>query len=759
MFQRTSGYLLLGLVLALLYVAFSWSLFANASAINIFPDNEWFLGPVFSSSSTAIRNFEWPLWMPTVLGGLPLFNSPQISPYYPFYFLFLDIWSTPLESIQSLHRITLLHIAILQINCYVLLRALNISRVSALLGVTFAVFNLTTLEIMKWCHLIASYSWLPLYLAGLFRLLDSKWSASSVFMTIIGFSMMASAMVGQPLVLAGLLTCVLILGRLLSEERLLSSLRTVTATAFLIAIALLLSAPVIFPVVSDLGSMIRWVSPTQAVVGHAPIPFEYFLWDQLFPKEMPYFLISGGARHGIGHPYIGLLPIAFAITALAFRKRHWVILPIALFSIYSFVSAFGANLGMAHLNYLLPVINKIREPSYFLIPLNMSISVLAAFGLDFLIQRSALTGEQREGRSFSRYLLPLTVALMLLVAWLLFHATTVPLALPVLLLLAFVVLGYVLPTKGPRVAQASIGTLLVLSVAMQLHAVIWRSPQVADSDYLRLDLVKLDSALLRIRHLDPEGEFRVIFGDGVNSQIASMLASYHGVRTLNSYVNPLPITQFNELYQHGLRGDKYSKGLGAKYLLCRECSNAETYGYRLLEKVADYSIYFTDDVLPRIYVTSRIIGRAGGLEEYIRIITESDLRLLPLVLPSNAFSEASRKDKQLDCIVQNRSGSVNEFVFVVYCDQSAFLVLNEFYSDVWKASINEAPVMPTRVNGNQIGVELGAGSSVVRLRYQPRSVELSRYLFLAGALGLLMVLLWIRRTGTQPIPFLSQIPR
>lgn len=759
MFKRTSYCLLSGLTLTLIYVAFSWRLFADASAINIFPDNEWFLGAVFSYASTAIRGFEWPFWMPTVLGGLPLFNSPQISPYYPFFFLFLDIWSAPLESIQSLHKITLLHIAIFQLNCYVLLRALKVSRVSALLGVTFVVFNLTTSEIMKWTHIIASYSWLPLYIAGLLRLLDSRWNTSSVLMTTVGFSMMAFAMVGQPLVLAGLLTCVLVIGRLLSNERLqlLSSLHFVVGPGFIIAISLLLSAPVIFPVVSDMGGMIRWVSSTHAVVGNAPIPFEHFLTDQLSRQEIPYFLIPGGNRHDIAHPYIGLLPIALAITALAFWKRHWAILPIALFSLYSFVSAFGENLGMAHLNYLVPGINKIREPSYFLIPLNLSVGLLAAFGFDLLMQRSALIREQSESLRGPRYSRTLTVVLILLAVWLFFYISTVQIALPLLLLFAFILLGYLVPINHPRLAQASVGVLFVLSVAAQLHSVTWRSPTITDSDYLRLDLVKLDAALSRIHQLDPEGDYRVIFGDGVDNQIAAMLASYHGVRTLNSYVNPLPMVQFNELYQHGLRADKYSKGLGAKYLLCRECSNAEAYGYRLLERLADHAIYFTDDVLPRAYVTNSVVGRARSLEDYIRIITANDLRALPVVLSPNAPPDSLRKDSQLDCIVQNRSDSLNEFVFVVHCSQNAFLVLNEFYSDAWKASINEAAVVPTRVNGNQIGVELGAGSSVIRLRYQPRSVEFSRYLFLAGALGLLMVLWWIRRTEAQTIPFSSEI--
>src|SRR5450759_194236 len=114
-----------GAVLVAIFVLFLFNVMRSEATLNIFPDNEWFLGSVFSLASESIRNLDWPLWMNTILGGVPLYNSPQVSAYYPFYFLYLDIFRTPLESISTLHNITLLHVAIFQINAYVLLRTLR----------------------------------------------------------------------------------------------------------------------------------------------------------------------------------------------------------------------------------------------------------------------------------------------------------------------------------------------------------------------------------------------------------------------------------------------------------------------------------------------------------------------------------------------------------------------------------------------------------------------------------------------------------
>jgi hypothetical protein len=267
-----------------------------------------------------------------------------------------------------------------------------------------------------------------------------------------------------------------------------------------------------------------------------------------------------------------------------------------------------------------------------------TLPILAGFGFDALIQRYVISEKNKRSVLKSRILLSLLGMAVILVLFSIFQGiprAVTDVTLPFIFM--FAVLGHLLPSTGHQIARASLGGLFLFSFAAQLHAVNWTAPKITDSDYLRLNLVRLESALSHVRQLDPKGDFRIIFGEGLNNQIAAMLASYQGVRSLNSFVNPLPFIQFNELYHHTMQRNKYHNGLGAKFLLCRKCPGADTYGYQFLETFGDYSIYFSDDVLPRFYVTNRVVGNSRSLEDYIQIISRQDLRELPVVLPQDNF--------------------------------------------------------------------------------------------------------------------------
>lgn len=732
-------------LMGLLYAVFSWPMFSADAAINIFPDNESFLAPVFSFFSAAIRNLEIPLWMNTVLGGVPLYNSPQVSAYYPFYFVFLDVYRTPLESIATLHWITLFHLLVLLLNSFVLLRTLNISKLAAVFGATFIVFNLTTLEMMKWTHLIASYAWFPLYFAGLIRLLDTPRKISGTLMLVFGFALMAYAMVGQPLVLAGLLTGIIVVAKLVIQRPgpSVDAWGGFISVALALTVALLISAVCLFPVVFDLSGMIRWVSSDYAITGNAAIPFKYFITDQLAIGEISSFVIPGGQRHDIAHPYIGLLPLLFGAIALRDSARHWIILPLAFIAVYSFLSAFGENFGLANVNYFIPVVNKIREPSYFLIPFNFAVSALAAFGADSLIKRWVEVRANGNSMSFKVDIKSGGIVLFLAASY---CAVFISSAYSHIFLLAiFFVTVYSAARLQSRYAGLSVGALCLFAIIFQLHTVTWRSPKISDSNYLRQDLVRLESAISRIAELDPNREYRVVFGGGINSQTAAMLASFHRVRTLNSYVNPLPLVQFNEMYYHGQRIDNYARALGAKFLLCGTCSVSETVGYRMTEAVGGYSIYLADDALPRSYITNNLAGRVNTFSEFITTLASSSLDALPLILAPQDVTDLLPAGERIRCVDRKESQSLNKIAFVIYCDKSGVFVLNEFFTDAWKVSVNGVAVQPRKVNGNQIGVQIGAGSSVIDFAYEPWSVRLSMLLFGAGCTLLVIFVFWMRR--------------
>src|SRR6185503_4331877 len=80
---------------------------------------------IFSYLSHAFVTGEYPYWMNTVLSGMSVFNEPDFSPAYPFYFLRFDWFGTPLASMSAIHWITVLHLFVLYFNSYVMLRCMR----------------------------------------------------------------------------------------------------------------------------------------------------------------------------------------------------------------------------------------------------------------------------------------------------------------------------------------------------------------------------------------------------------------------------------------------------------------------------------------------------------------------------------------------------------------------------------------------------------------------------------------------------------
>jgi hypothetical protein len=736
-------------ILGIMFALFLHNVMRPESTLNIYPDNEWFLGSVFSFASGSIRDLDWPLWMNTILGGVPLYNSPQISAYYPFYFLYLDVFRTPLDSINTLHNITLLHVAIFQINAYILLRTLRVSREAAFVGVVFIVFNLSTLEVIKWGHLIASYSWTPLYLAGLVRSLERPHERSGILMTIISFVMMSYAMVGQPLILAALFTVCIVLSYAIKAYFAGNKVQSLISTRYISAtliVAIFIAAPVILPVVTGLHEMIRWVASDQAIIGNAPIPFDKFLTDQLSLNEIPSFLFNLGNRHDIANPFIGLLPILFALIAIRQKDRHWIVIPLALIAGYSFVSSFGSNLGLAYVNYHIPILNKIREPSYFLLPFNISIGVLAAFGVDFLLKCGMGNVKATISKSsWLVWLLGLSILLSVIV-YAQTHTANANIVIP-LALFIFALGGYRWIKVSSSLKKASTIVIVTLSIVMQFMFVSWTSPTFANSDYLRLDLFLLETALSRVKELDPDHEYRVVFGRDVDSQKASMLASYQGIRTLNSYINPLPVKQFNEMYYFGPRGDKYSKALGAKYLICKQCYPEDVSGYTLKENIAGYSIYVAEESLPHTYISNYVLGKYTSLNDYISKISTSNLASKPLLFETAnpPVNVGGNQEVELRCTKKIDHHSLNRIVYITSCNLPAVFVLNEFFTDSWKVSVDGKELRPYKVNGNQIGVPIAAGSHFIEFKYSPGIVRYSMVLFIIGSFGLILLLIFAPR--------------
>src|SRR5207249_1594047 len=113
-------------------------------SVAIFPDNTHFILPIFAYISRSFRSGEFPYWINSIAGGIPLYNTPQFSLLYPFYFFQWNLYSTPLGTSLNVHYVTLFHVAILWLSTYVMMRVLHLRVFSSLLGATIFAFCANT---------------------------------------------------------------------------------------------------------------------------------------------------------------------------------------------------------------------------------------------------------------------------------------------------------------------------------------------------------------------------------------------------------------------------------------------------------------------------------------------------------------------------------------------------------------------------------------------------------------------------------------
>lgn len=735
--------LLAPVVLVLLWLLFLRNALDGTTSFALFLDNEFFLGPVLSSMSESLRAGEWPLRMDTAVGGFPLYNFTQLTAFYPLYLTLLPIYESLPEVIINMHRVTLMHLLIMEINTYVLLRVIGVSRLGALTGAALGVFSANSMNYAVWVNIIAPYAWLPLFVAGIAGMMLRGPCARYSMMSVVGIVMLTFASPAQPLIHALFLAAVLCIFRFLdcrSRESRLAFMRDVLLPTMILGVlCLLLVSPALLPPVYELDNMIRWIGAFDPVYGGDRIPFAAFEAEQLELGDFGGVLFKFGDM-AVGQQFTGVLVVGLALIKAFSRQCNWLTKALIFVAVYSLLSAFGSNLGLAYVNYVIPGLNKIREPTRFLYLFQFAVCALAALGLDEL--RAA--GNPRTGVQLVRrqWLALLALLVLALLVWVLYYERIVglvPARVPfftfaALLLASWLLREYWFRTKGVLLALAW------SAMALLLHGreVTWTPPPVSYSQYEQSNLQLLDAALARLVELDPAHDYRVLFGGEVDVQVAAMLGSYRGIRTLTAYVNPAPRQQFEQMYYFEPREDNYARVLGAKYLLCQNCSPAEMQGYAYVETVEGYDIYASDDVLPHTYVAHTATGTFSYLGEFIEAAATTPLDNSFLFLPAWTPDIAPMPVQQgeeagvLACTSREQSRGINTVIVAAACDAPAMVVMNKFNDANWRARVDGDKVPVRQVNGNQLGVQVPAGSHSVEFYYSPVIVKVSLMLFVLG---------------------------
>ena len=430
--------------------------------------------------------------------------------------------------------------------------------------------------------------------------------------------------------------------------------------------------------------------------------------------------------------------------AVATRYRSWIVVALAFIALYSIISSAGSNLGLAYLNYIIPAVNKIREPSRFLILFQLAISILAALGIDELCKKVFREDAHiNSRRQFIALWITFIIAIFILIVLRDRIVSNISPITSLAVLFSLSLMTWLAMRSNFSVRRIIIGVMWSSSaIAMLAVEVPWIPPSISSGVYLSGDTLSLDVVIKHIVKLDPARDYRVIFDGKIDKQKAAMLASYRGVRSFNSYFNPAPRRQFEEIYYQGPRADNYYRTLGAKYLICKECTEDSLKGYTYLENISGYEIYETNDVLPHSYIIQNLNGNFLNLSDFVAKANNMDLTKKILYVEQNAVVGFNINAHQVinDCINRESFRAVNHSRFMIQCKSPGVFVMNEFFDESWGASVDGVKIQPIRVNGSQIGVPFAAGSHVVEFRYFPTIFLVSLGIALFGVMLLVYLI-------------------
>lgn len=764
--------LLAGGGLALLVLGFFWrTLSGDVYQPADGGDLVSFLFPTYRFAARDLAQGTLPLWNPHLYGGAPFIGDIQAGfLYLPNLLLFL---ARPAFDYRALQGMVIGHLMWAALGMYLLLRTLPwpdglaarpVSRPAALLGsLAFALGDPLLIHLGN-LNLIAVLSWLPWVLAAYIRGLATgrlSWLAgagllfglanyaghaqSSLYIGLaLGVYTLLWALVQRPPI-PRLAWAIWVGGRLLT----------------VVALAGLLTAPILLPALQLTRYTERSAFTYQDTVAFSLAP------TQLIGLLTPGFFGRGPALHWslwdrVETPYVGVATLLLALAGLLLaapdrRRRLWPWVGLALFGLVTALGIYALLHGW--LTLLLPGFAQMRAPARALVLWSLAAAVLAAVGLDTLLDRARLATPGGRG----------WLAALRQGGWLL-AGVVLPLSYLALLL--------------TQENETSFLRASVAALALTLAALFWGGVWAAAAGYragwwdaplmagLLVGLLYVDLAatgaytdisstdptrgfhhpeIVAFLRQDPD-TFRIDTRTEIEGVWQPDTAALVGLEDVGGIANPLALAHWRAQWEAtGGRQTRLYDLLNVKYLIVHDGTPLPEGKFELaLDAPGELAVYRNTDFWPRAWVVHEAI-LATGIPDAQALIRAADFdpaRAVVLVGPTEGFSPFGPPAPAVgtESATLTAAGS-SHLTLAVEATAPGFLVLSEVWYPGWEATVNGQAVRVIPANGALRAVPVPAGTSTVELRYAPRLWRWGLLMALAGWVGLAALVVLDRRSA------------
>jgi hypothetical protein len=656
-----------------------------------------------------------PLWDPNTWAGQPLIGQAQPGVAYPLNWL---LFALPLKQgwLKQVH----LHWYFVIIHllagwfAYRLARELNCRRLPAVFGA--AVFSLSGwLGSTEWPQMINGAVWAPLVFLYLLRAVRP--SGSSLPPAVLGGFFLGCAWLSghhqipifTSLACAGVWIWAILTNR--DHHQRLDGYRLIPAFCVFWVLAVGTGALQILPAQEYGNLSLRWVGVPDPMGWAAKVPYSVHREYSLHPVSLLGILFPGMTIHS--DPFLGVAAFGLALLGVALTWRRWQT------RVFAAVALGGVIYSLAHhtvfhgiLYSLLPVIDKARSPSMAIFMFGFAGSMLAAVGLNALLEAPENAWSQRLWRGA----LGLGVTVFL-IRYAFVEVKGFPAGAehrPLMTGLAALLLAALL--YGWRQQSVTPRALLFCALGLFLMEVTntngYYLPSVQEKDRLALlNTLHENGDIAEYLRRQP-GLPRVDIDENL---IKFNFGDWHGIQQAGGYT--ASITE--NVVQIGLHTPVAKRLLGVAFAVGNKPTAFQTQD--VFTGASGLKIYQNPDVLPRAFAVHEVFqvaARGEAAAALDRIAPEIARKTFTLT-PPPALDRCGGADE-----VTIQSYTAGEVKLAASLGCRGMVILTDTWFPGWTATVDGREAVIHEAYGFVRGVVVDGGAHEVVLRYRPRSVLL-----------------------------------
>jgi hypothetical protein len=285
---------------------------------------------------------------------------------------------------------------------------------------------------------------------------------------------------------------------------------------------------------------------------------------------------------------------------------------------------------------------------------------------------------------------------------------------------------------------------------------VWGVP-VSRSDFNKPLNLLSHRVLQRVAtEIDASG-YRIDFRDNAfDSKFWGMNGSYYSIKSFYNQLTPQPYDQFRFMLLSNIPHAR--EMMGARYVLCGPQNSPLDPNAKQILETEGYRLYENPTPMGRLTLVHRIAS-FDGEGDFINVVSNGFDYFSQAYVTAGDFNAV----RQFLGAAQLQSGSGDRITEVlnnpnrsystVESDSVSLLILNEWFTPAWKASVNGKHQQTLRVNQWQTGVLVPAGNNRVEFEYRPM---LFRALMVLNRITIMLLLLFMVVGAFRRVPFVRR---